>query len=178
MPRISFLPTILRETLGARTLPREPEPNLVMDGDDQVATYAEAGRVDGTMAASYLFHSAHVSEVIHGCGKVVDLGCGPATQLGQIAQFNPETEFHGIDLSAPMLEKARAYVAQLGLRNVTFSRADISRLDFLPDRWADGVISTMTLHHLPTREHLSRCSERSDGCSRRAVPCTSRTSAG
>jgi SAM-dependent methyltransferase len=128
-----------------------------MENDEQVAAYAAAGRIDGVMAAAYLFHTAHVTEVIQGCRQVVDLGCGPATQLAQIAQFNPETEFSGIDLSEPMLEKARAYVAELGLRNVTFSRGDVTRLDSLPDRSADGVISMMTFHHLRTREHLSRC---------------------
>ena len=58
VPRLSFLPTIAREVFGPRTLPREPEPDLVMDGEDQVAAYTHAGRIDGVMSAAYLFHSA------------------------------------------------------------------------------------------------------------------------
>ena len=36
MPRIGILPVILRELVVERTLPREPEPDLVMADIDQV----------------------------------------------------------------------------------------------------------------------------------------------
>lgn len=85
---------------------REPEPDLVMDDPQQVAAYDEAGSIDGLMSSAYLFHSARVSQVIRGCKEVVDLGCGPAIQRCQIAQLNPSTTFHGLDLSPEMLEKA------------------------------------------------------------------------
>jgi ubiquinone/menaquinone biosynthesis C-methylase UbiE len=157
MPRLSLLPTILRESLGTGTRPREPEPDLVMDDAEQVAAYAEAGRIDGVMAAAYLFHSAHASDVIRGCERVVDLGCGPATQLAQIAELNPQSRFLGVDLSDEMLETARRHVSDKGLANVELRRGDITSLEFLPDHSADAVISTMVLHHLPTRDHLRRC---------------------
>lgn len=152
-----MMPTLLREVLGARTLPREPEPDLVMDGEEQVRAYAEAGRIDGVMAAAYLFHSARVSQVIAGRELVVDLGCGPATQLAQIAEFNPDTQFLGIDLSEQMLADAQAHVSRLGLDNVRFEQGDITRLEMLADHSVDAVISTMALHHLPTLGHLERC---------------------
>ena len=66
MPRFGILPVILRELLVERTLPREPEPDLVMADMDQVAAYAHAGRIDGVMSAAYLFHSARISQVIQG----------------------------------------------------------------------------------------------------------------
>lgn len=157
MPRLSFLPTIVREVFGERAFPREPEPDLVMDGEDQVAAYAHAGRIDGVMSAAYLFHSARATQVFQACARVVDLGCGPATQLAQIAQFNPGTEFLGVDMSLEMLDKAEAHVASLGLTNVRFRQGDITDLNFLPDGSVDGVLSTMALHHLPTHEHLKRC---------------------
>jgi len=156
MPRLSFLPTILRETLSERTLPREPEPDLVMEDDEQVASYAHAGRIDGVMSASYLFHSANISATIHGCSNVVDLACGPATQLAQVAALNPDVQFCGIDLSPSMLDSARAHVASLGLKNVRFMQGDITKID-VESASADGVLSTMALHHLPTKEHLHAC---------------------
>jgi arsenite methyltransferase len=88
---------------------------------------------------------------------VVDLGCGPATQLAQIASFNPDTAFIGVDLSPTMLESARKHVDACGLKNVTFSDGDITKLTQFDDHSVDGVISTMVLHHLPTREHLVAC---------------------
>ena len=159
MPRLSFLPTILRETFVARTLPREPEPDLVMEDDEQVASYSFAGRIDGVMSASYLYHSASVSATIAGCAEVVDLGCGPATQLAQIAELNPGIRFHGVDLSPTMLGSARAHVAELGLTNVRFTQGDITKVDFIADQSVDAVISTMALHHLPTMDHLLACFE-------------------
>jgi ubiquinone/menaquinone biosynthesis C-methylase UbiE len=157
MPNPALIPTFLRELLVARSLPREPEPDLVMDDPQQVAAYAEAGRIDGIMASSYLFHSAHITQVIQGCRSVLDLGCGPATQLAQIAQFNPETKFKGVDLSDRMLEDAERHVRTLGLSNVGFSQGDITRLENIGDGSVDAVISTMALHHLPTLKHLDDC---------------------
>lgn len=156
MPNPALIPVFLRELLVERTLPREPEPDLVMDDPDQVAAYAEAGRIDGVMAASYLFHSARVSQVISGCETVLDLGCGPATQLAQIAEFNPGIRFTGLDLSPTMLSDAEKHVRALGLSNVDFRQGDVSLLDGIATASYDAVISTMALHHLPTFDLLDR----------------------
>ena len=157
MPRPALLPVLIREIFGARSLPREPEPDLVMDDEDQVTAFAEAGRADGVMAANYLFHSARITQVIQGCRRVVDLGCGPATQLAQVAELNPGISFLGLDLSQGMLTSAEAHLRELGLTNVELDCRDITRLDHIPERSVDGVISTLTLHHLPTIEHLETC---------------------
>jgi arsenite methyltransferase len=157
MNKLALIPVLLRERFSDRTLPREPEPDLVMDDPDQVVAYDKAGSIDGLMASAYLFHSVRVSQVIQGCSEVIDLGCGPAVQLCQIAQLNPEVMFHGIDLSPTMLDKARENVARLELKNLRFSQGDITALDFIADASVDGVISTMALHHLPTLDHLYRC---------------------
>lgn len=154
MNKLSLFATLLRERFSQRTLEREPEPDLVMDDPAQVAAYDQAGSIDGVMAAAYLFHTARVSQVIQGCTEVVDLGCGPAIQLCQIAELNPGIQFHGVDLSPTMLEKARANVEAKGLRNVRFTQGDITRLDFIAAGSVDGVISTMALHHLPTHALL------------------------
>jgi SAM-dependent methyltransferase len=152
-----MMPVMLRESLIKEARPREPEPDLVMEGAEQVDAFVEAGRIDGVMAASYLFNTARITATIHGCKTVVDLGCGPATQLAQIAQFNPEISFTGVDLSPGMLESARAYVQEAGVGNVRFIQDDFSRLAQIADQSADGVISTLALHHLPTDEHLRQC---------------------
>ena len=157
MPRFGILPVILRELLVERTLPREPEPDLVMADADQVAAYAHAGRIDGVMSAAYLFHSARISQVIQGRAQVIDLGCGPATQLAQIAELNPGTSFIGVELSEEMLRQAKQHVQSLGLKNVDFVQGDMTELKHLPSGSADGVISTMALHHLPSIGHLERC---------------------
>lgn len=155
--RISIFPTLLREMFGKHEFSREPEPDLVMDDEDQVAAFAEAGRIDGIMSATYLFNTARISQVIYGCKKVIDLGCGPATQLAQVAQVNPETEFIGVDMSANMLENARIHCNHLGINNVSFLQENIAILETISDHSVDGVISTLALHHLPDETALKQC---------------------
>lgn len=157
MARLGMLPVLVRESWAKRSLSREPEPDLVMEGPEQVAAFANAGRIDGVMAASYLFNTARITQTLFGCKSVVDLGCGPATQLAQVAQFNPDITFTGVDLSAGMLDSARVHIDALGLGNVSFVQDDFSRLERIPDQSADGVISTLALHHLPTHQHLNQC---------------------
>ena len=157
MPNPALLATLLRELIVSRTLPREPEPDLVMDEPAQVAAYVEAGRIDGVMAASYLFHAARISQVLPGCQTVLDLCCGPATQLALVAQLNPGIRFTGVDLSGTMLDDARRHTAALGLGNVRFRQGDVTRLDGIADHSVDGVMSTMSLHHMATLAHLDAC---------------------
>lgn len=157
MHSLSLLRVMVREMFAERQFPREPELDLVMDDPEQIAAYSESGRIDGVMSAAYLFHSAQISQVIAGCATVLDLGCGPATQLGQVAELNPQSSFLGVDLSANMLDSGRQHIDNLGLRNVQFGLEDITRLDGVPDASVDAVMSTMVLHHLPSRQHLDRC---------------------
>ncbi len=157
MPSLGLIRSFARELLVSRSLPREPEPDLVMDDPAQVSAYAEAGRIDGVMAAAYLFHSARITQTIVGSTRVLDLGCGPATQLAQVAQLNPAIEFVGVDLSPTMLEDAKAHIHNLGLNNVSFRHGDITCLGGLPEAGFDGVISTMALHHLPSFDLLNAC---------------------
>ena len=154
-----LIPTFLRELIVDHTFPREPEPELVMTSPEQVSAYAKAGRIDGIMAFNYLFHSARISQVIQGCTTVLDLGCGPATQLAQVAQLNPNIQFIGADLSANMITDAKKHIQELNIKNVTFIQGDITSLNDIADKSMDGIISTLALHHLPTLEHLVDCFE-------------------
>lgn len=127
-----------------------------MNDPEKVLAYVQAGSEHGVMAPVYLFHSAHMSEVIRPGDLVLDLACGPANQLAQVARLNPGTRFLGIDLSQPMLDRARALIRRNGLSNVQFTVGDISRLGQFADASIDAVVSSMALHHLPTVEDLHR----------------------
>lgn len=156
MPSIAMAKILFWELLGAKSQPRKTEPDLVMDDPDKVAAYTRAGRVDGVMAPVYLHHCAHISEVICPGDRVLDLACGPATQLAMVAQFHPSCQFTGVDLSEQMLGRAEAHVADLGLANVDFVRSDISKLQAFEDNSVDAVYSTVALHHLPDVAALKR----------------------
>ncbi|MBL8023983.1 MAG: response regulator [Elusimicrobia bacterium] len=154
---LPMLWVLLRETMGQRRLRREPEPDLVMEDSTEVVAYATAGRREGGFRAVYLHHAARISLAIQGCSRVVDLACGPATQLAEVAQLNPDISFVGVDMSDSMLDQARAYIQGRGLTNVTFQKSDVTQLGIFEEGSVDGVISTVALHHLPTREHLKDC---------------------
>ncbi|MDQ8021866.1 MAG: class I SAM-dependent methyltransferase [Moraxellaceae bacterium] len=150
MPSLAVLKVLLREVTTAERIPRTTEPDLVMQDEAQVAAYTRAGREDGVMAPVYLFHCANICEVLRPGDRVLDLACGPATQLAMVARLNPQCQFLGADLSETMLGRARAHVAALGLTNVEFVHTDISKLSMIADQSIDAVMSTMALHHLPT----------------------------
>ncbi len=149
MPSSTVIKVFLRELISQRTASRKTEPDLVMDDPDKVAAYTRAGREDGVMQPVYLYHCAQICEVLKPGDTVVDLGCGPATQLGLVARLNPETQFIGVDLSTEMLAKAKAYADEQKLDNVTFQQADITQLQPFADNSIDAVMSTVVLHHLP-----------------------------
>lgn len=157
MSKLKFVPHVLSEHLFGPNFDRQPEPDLVMDRDDQVAGYVEAGNENGGMYVVHLFHAAHMTQTIEGAARVLDLACGPATQLLLTARYHPDTEFVGVDLSAGMLDAARAQAADLGLRNVSFRQMDITDLSAIKQGEFQAVTSTMALHHLPTLDHLTRC---------------------
>jgi SAM-dependent methyltransferase len=96
---------------------------------------------------------------IFGARKVLDLACGPGTQLLLLAELFPDTQFVGADLSPRMLEAAENNRRQCGLKNVEFQKADITKLHQFKGCGFDAVISTMALHHLPKAEDLRLCAE-------------------
>lgn len=154
MPNFEIFKVLVRENVTSERVPRTTEPDLVMDDPEKVAAYTRAGREDGVMAPVYLHHCAHICQILRPGDLAVDLACGPATQLAQVARLNPDIRFIGVDLSDPMLDRARAHVRDLGLTNVEFRRGDISVLEGFADASVDAVFTTMALHHLPTLAHL------------------------
>lgn len=64
---------------------------------------------------------APVCEVVNPGDTVVDLGCGPANQLGLVARLNPGVNIIGVDLSEEMLAMAERNLLQWGIANVTCS---------------------------------------------------------
>lgn len=157
MPSLPVIKQVLQELLSGKNAYRVPEPTLVMDDPAQVASFHEAGLENGVMAPVYLFHAAQVCEVVRPGDTVVDLGCGPANQLGIIAALNPDVHFIGVDLSREMLDLAERNLNARGIRNVELREGDITALTDFPDHSVDAVFSTVVLHHLPDEPALFRC---------------------
>ncbi len=72
---------------------------------------------------------------------VLDIGCGAGVDSLVAAQMvGPSGQVIGIDLTAAMLERARANLARLGWPQVSFKEGDAEALPF-PDSEFDVVIS-------------------------------------
>ena len=84
--------------------------------------------------------------------RVLDLGSGAGTDSLIAAQMvGPEGSVTGIDMTAEMLEKARAAAIELGAGNVTFVEGEVERLPFA-DGGFDVVISNGVIDLVPDKD--------------------------
>ncbi len=82
---------------------------------------------------------------------VVDLGCGGGMDVFLAARkVGASGRAIGIDMTAEMLERARAGQQKLGLTNVEFYQSTIDRLP-LPDNSVDCVISNCVINLVPDK---------------------------
>ncbi|MBV8465220.1 MAG: class I SAM-dependent methyltransferase [Burkholderiales bacterium] len=146
---------LLLEKLTRQMQPRVPEADLIMQEQGQVLAFMEGGRDEGILAYVYLFHAVMALPVIRPGDMVVDLACGPANQLVQMARLNPEARFIGVDASPSMVALALDTVAASGLGNVALQNGDITQLNAFANQSVDCVTCTMSLHHLPDTQALA-----------------------
>jgi SAM-dependent methyltransferase len=67
--------------------------------------------------------------------QVLDVGCGTGQTTRQAARIATAGSALGVDLSAPMIDRARELAQAEGLRNVTFQRADAQVHRFPPEQF-------------------------------------------
>ncbi|GLX22016.1 class I SAM-dependent methyltransferase [Streptomyces lavendulae] len=73
-------------------------------------------------------------------GRVLDVGCGAGATTRLAARTARHGHAHGLDLSGPMLERARTVAAREGLANVSFTHGD-AQTHPLPEAAYDVAIS-------------------------------------
>ena len=110
----SVLIRLLRERISWREQPRVPEPELVMESVEQTTSFSQAGEEDGVLAFLYLYNALQITSVLQPGDRVLDLACGPANQLAQIARLNPDVRFIGLDASPTMLQCAQNTLMRVG----------------------------------------------------------------
>ena len=92
--------------------------------------------------------------------RVLDLGSGAGTDSLVAAQMVGETgRVTGIDMTEPMLAKARAAADQMGATNVEFVAGEVERLPFA-DGTFDVVISNGVIDLIPDKDAVSSEIER------------------
>ena len=137
---------------------RVPEAEA-MDCEEEVAAYVDAsaqrhlsGLDEGAARRAATFFGC--------CRCLIDLGCGPAAIPLSVADRVPGLRIVGVDLSLPMLRRARQEVNRRGKRDrLLLVCASCSALPFR-DASFDGACSNSLLHHLDrpqlTLRELSR----------------------
>lgn len=81
--------------------------------------------------------------------SVLDLACGFGKSALPLAQRWPDAKVEGIDISEGCLRLAAVEAEELGLDNLSYSRADVAATG-KPAQTYDLVTSTMLLHELDT----------------------------
>lgn len=79
--------------------------------------------------------------------RLLDAGCGPGSVTCGLAEAVAPGRVTGIDLSAEVLEQARALAAERGAGNVSFEIGDVYALDF-EDGAFDAAFANQLLQHL------------------------------
>ncbi|GAB3988444.1 methyltransferase domain-containing protein [Actinoallomurus acanthiterrae] len=97
-----------------------------------------AARYDAMVAAfnDALFRAAAIDED----DRVLDVGCGTGQITLVAARRASRGHVVGVDISAPMLERARADAAEQGIANVGFEQGD-AQVHHFPDGGFDAAIS-------------------------------------
>jgi tRNA (cmo5U34)-methyltransferase len=80
-------------------------------------------------------------------GRVLDLGCGAGNNTLKLLQLRPGFESDLLDLSAPMLDRARQRVTAAGAKNVRTFQADFREAELAPGSY-DVILAAAVLHHL------------------------------
>jgi SAM-dependent methyltransferase len=119
------------------TIPNQEQSDRWNSGEDGAHWVAEKQRYD-RMLAPFLDMLLDAAMLAEG-EDLLDVGCGSGATTLAAAPLVAPGRAVGIDLSAPMLEKARSGAQQEHLENVSFERGDAQVMRF--DTHFDVVIS-------------------------------------
>ena len=128
-------------------LERIPEPEVMDDRDGVEAYTASAAqayleRID----RAFVDHAMRLGVV---AGSALDIGTGPGLIPIMLAARRPGLRLTGVDLSEPMLQKARDAAKEAGVADrLDFRPGDAKSLPFSGQSF-DLVLCNSLLHHLP-----------------------------
>jgi len=120
---------------------------------DDCGLYADPGLYDSLFPSGGPSDQFYLEEARRSGGRVLELGCGSGRLTIPIAQAG--VDIVGLDLSKPMLERARAKASDTGVK-VEFIEADMRSFE-LPDKFAAILIPGNSLLHLVSIDDLKQC---------------------
>jgi len=118
------------------------------DNDVERFSNLETGQtsiIDAPLAMELITHAAIKSTAK--IQNVLDIGCGAGNNTVKLAQNVSPFDCDLIDLSLPMLEKARERISEVNSGNIRILQGDFRVID-LPDEKYDVILAAAVLHHL------------------------------
>lgn len=97
--------------------------------------------------AATLTQLLHADTAFPPGSSVLEAGCGVGAQTVTLVRNSPGAQITSVDVSEASLDAARRRVAEAGVANVVFQRADIFDLPFAPASF-DHVFVCLVLEHL------------------------------
>jgi len=79
--------------------------------------------------------------------NVLDVGCGGGNTVLKLLEHSPALDVTLLDLSQPMLERARDRVQQAGAGVISLMQGDIREVDIGQEQY-DIIVGSAVLHHL------------------------------
>jgi tRNA (cmo5U34)-methyltransferase len=118
------------------------------DADVERFSNLETGQsatIDAPLVLELITEAA--AKVTPGAKMLLDVGCGAGNYSVKMLSRVAGLEVELVDLSAPMLERAKQRVTAAGARAVRTYHGDIRRMDF-GDGSIDIILAAAVLHHL------------------------------
>lgn len=122
------------------------------DNDVERFSNLETGQistVDATLSLELLTQIA--ASVCPNAKSVLDLGCGAGNFTLKLLDLIPDLDCTLVDLSLPMLDKAKERIAKVSQGKISTVQTDFFNLQ-LPAETFDIVVTGAAMHHLRTDE--------------------------
>ncbi len=109
----------------------------------------QTSAIDSAIIMEIIANTA--SSVNPNAEKVLDIGCGAGNYTLMLLLKIPDLDCTLIDLSLPMLEKAKERISKVSNGEINLIQNDIRKI-ILPENEFDIVIAATSLHHLREKE--------------------------
>ena len=109
----------------------------------------QSATIDAPLVLDLIAHAAATSNP--NATHLLDVGCGAGNYSLKMLQRLPELQITIVDLSQPMLERAKERIANVTSKPVTALQGDIRELE-LEEGTLDIILAAAVLHHLRTDE--------------------------
>ncbi|MGZ5279105.1 MAG: class I SAM-dependent methyltransferase [Pseudobdellovibrionaceae bacterium] len=154
---LQYMGLTLRHSVAKQKLKRVPEPNTLTDQQAHVDDYSRA--IQSVMILPYVLILDMVRRLLekdHGI-QALDLCCGPGHFTRMLAKNFDCQQVTGVDLSEPMLQKAKENADKENLSStLQYLKSDVASLGAIESNSMDLVSFMDGAHHMNSLEQVSQ----------------------